>query len=86
MKHTEFDLPAFLLSKIYGGMDEEDAVRGGRAPGAAGFAGPERSRVGGAAPRGVRWPRAGGGLRGSGAGAGEAPAALPARCRGWGPA
>ena len=24
MKHTEFDLPAFLLSKIYGGMDEED--------------------------------------------------------------
>ena len=24
MKHTEFDLPAFLLSEIYAGMDEED--------------------------------------------------------------
>lgn len=42
--------------------------RGGRgaeraAPGAAGFAELKHGRVGGAAPRGVRWPRAGGGLR-----------------------
>ena len=24
MKHTEFDLPAFLLSEIYAGMDKKD--------------------------------------------------------------